>query len=302
MISSDDLRFFHVIARHKTLAAAARALDISPPSVTQRLQAIEARLGVKLIQRPSRYVSLTDEGWLVLSRAERVMAELDDLQAVIDNRRQQVTGKLRVLSPLGFGNDYVAPLLGHYAATHPHLEAELTLSDAPCWTSMHQWDVVIYIGELRASSMSCSRLARNRRLICAAPDYLEKYGIPKVPADLLRHSCIALRENSEDVTLWRFRRGVHDFPVRIRPRLASNEGRVVKAWALAGLGIIMRSEWDVTPQLNNGSLIRILPDYHLPDADIVALTGEMPASRSPRTENFICMLREALSAHPWENR
>lgn len=302
MINSDDLRFFHVIAHHKTLAAAARSLDISPPSVTQRLQAIETRLGVKLIQRPSRNVSLTDEGWLVLSRAERVMSELNELQAVIDDRRQQVTGKLRVLAPLGFGNDYVAPLLGRYAAAHPNLEAELTLSDAPSWSSLHQWDVVIYIGELRDSSMRCIRLAKNRRFICASPGYIEQHGMPEVPDDLQRHSCIALRENSEDVTLWRFRRGTHVHPVRIRPRLASNEGRVVKEWALAGWGIIMRSEWDVTPQINEGTLIRVLPDYHLPDADIVALTGETVESRSPRTEKFISVLCDALSSRPWEDR
>lgn len=301
MINSDDLRFFHVIAHHKTLAAAARALDISPPSVTQRLQAIETRLGVKLIQRPSRNVSLTDEGWLVLSRAERVMSELNELQSVIDSRRHQVTGKLRVLAPLGFGNDYIAPLLGRYTAEHPHLEAELTLSDAPSWASLHQWDVVIYIGELRDSSMRCIRLAKNRRFVCAAPAYIEQHGMPQAPDDLQGHSCIALRENSEDVTLWRFRKGTHHYPVRIRPRLASNEGRVVKQWALAGWGIIMRSEWDVTPQINEGVLMRILPDYCLPDADIVALTGDTVATRSPRTENFINLLRDALSSRPWDN-
>lgn len=300
MINSDDLRFFNVIASHKTLASAARALDISPPSVTQRLQGIESRLGVKLIQRPSRHVSLTDEGWLVLTRARRVMDELNELQAAIDQCRQQVTGKLRVLAPLGFGNDYVAPLMGRFAAENPHLEAELTLSDAPSWTAMHQWDVVIYIGELRDSSMHCVKLAANRRFLCAAPAYLERYGTPGSPPELQQHSCIALRENSEDVTLWRLRRGKEETPVRIHPRLASNEGRVVKEWARAGGGIIMRSEWDVAPQLKTGELVRVLPDYHLPDADIVALTGESAINRSPRAENFIQLLRETLSSRPWD--
>lgn len=174
MINSDDLRFFHAIATHKTLAAAARALNISSSSVTQRLQGIESRLGVKLIQRPSRVVSLTDEGSLVLARARRVIAELSELQSIIDNRLQQVTGKLRVLAPLGFGNEYVAPVLAQYALQHPGLEVELTLSDVPEWSSMHRWDVIVYIGELRDSSLRCIKLAANRRLVCASPEYLAK--------------------------------------------------------------------------------------------------------------------------------
>lgn len=300
MINSDDLRFFHTIAHHKTLAAAARALDITPSSVTQRLQGIESRLGVKLIQRPSRVVSLTDEGSLVLARAERIIAELDDLQTRIDTRLAQVTGKLRVLAPLGFGNDYVAPILARYAEMHPGLEVELTLSDVPNWSARHRWDVIIYIGELRDSSLRCITLAANRRFVCASPAYLAKWGEPASPDDLKRHHCIALRENDEDVTLWRFRRNGTDTPVRIHPRLASNDGSVVKNWALAGCGVIMRSEWDVVPELNAGTLVRVLADYPLPDADIVALSSEEAVNRAPRTENFIRLLKKTLASRPWE--
>lgn len=302
MINSDDLRFFHAIATHKTLAAAARALNISPSSVTQRLQGIESRLGVKLIQRPSRVVSLTDEGSLVLARARRVIAELSELQSIIDNRLQQVTGKLRVLAPLGFGNEYVAPVLAQYALQHPGLEVELTLSDVPEWSSMHRWDVIVYIGELRDSSLRCIKLAANRRLVCASPEYLAKQGEPTSPAALKQHSCIALRENDEDVTLWRFSRDGTEMPVRIHPRLASNQGSVVKQWAMAGCGIMVRSEWDVAPQLNAGTLVRILADYSLPDADIVALSSDDTAHRSPRAENFIRLLQASLASRPWEGK
>lgn len=301
MLNSDDLRFFYVIAGHSTLAAAARALDITPPSVTQRLQALERRLGVKLINRPSRSISLTDEGALIYSRADRILNELSELQSLIDDRRQVVSGKIRVLAPLGFGNDYVAPLLASYASTHPHMEVELTLSDAPRWASFHQWDLVIYIGELKDSSMNCIRLASNKRFLCAAETYLSRRGMPVIPSDLHQHECIALRENSEDVTLWRLSYQGKDCSVRIHPRLASNEGRVVKDWALAGHGIIMRSEWDIQPLISTGKLVKVLPGYDLPDADIVALTGNDFRSRSPRTQMFIDMLKEALSSRPWES-
>lgn len=300
MINSDELRFFHTIATHKTLASAARTLDISPSSVTQRLQGIESRLGVKLIQRPSRIVSLTDEGSLVLARAERVIAELNELQQIIDNRLQQVTGKLRVLAPLGFGNEYVAPLLAQYVQMHPNIEAELTLSDVPNWSSKHMWDVIVYIGELQDSSLHCIKLAANKRFVCASPAYLSTQGEPNSPEDLKRHTCIALRENEEDVTLWRFSRNGIEAPIRIHPLLASNDGNVVKKWALAGCGIIMRSEWDVYPQIKAGSLVRVLSDYQLPDADIVALSSEKAENRSPRTEKFIQLLKASLILRPWK--
>lgn len=300
MINSDDLHFFRTIAAHATLAAAARAMNVTPPSVTQRLKVLEQKLGVSLILRPSRQVSLTDEGSLLLGRAEKTLAELTGLQSAMDDRRQMVRGKLRVLAPLGFGNDYIAPLLGDYAAQHENLEVELTLSDDPHWATLHKWDLVIFIGELRDSSMHCIRLAANRRFICASPDYLSRRGTPTAPEQLANHDCIALRENSEDVTLWRFSGMEGDCPQRIAPRLSSNEGRVVKEWALAGRGIIMRSEWDVLPQINAGSLVRLLPEYRLPDADIVALTGSALQERSPRTQKFIDLLREKLSSRPWE--
>lgn len=275
-------------------------MNVTPPSVTQRLKGLEQKLGVSLILRPSRQVSLTDEGSLLLSRAEKILAELAGLQSAMDDRRQTVRGKLRVLAPLGFGNDYIAPLLGDYAAQHENLEVELTLSDDPHWATLHKWDLVIFIGELRDSSMHCIRLAANRRFICASPDYLSRRGTPAAPEQLANHDCIALRENSEDVTLWRFSGQEGDCPQRIAPRLSSNEGRVVKEWALAGRGIIMRSEWDVLPQINAGSLVRLLPEYQLPDADIVALTGSAPQERSSRTQKFIDLLREKLSPRPWE--
>lgn len=302
MINSDELRFFHTIATHKTLASAARTLNISPSSVTQRLQGIESRLGVKLIQRPSRIVSLTDEGSLVLARAERVMAELNELQLIIDNRLQQVTGKLRVLAPLGFGNEYVAPILAEYAQKHPNIEAELTLSDVPNWSSRHMWDVIIYIGELRDSSLHCIKLAANQRFVCASPTYLATRGEPDSPEELKQHTCIALRENDEDVTLWRFSHKGVETPVRIHPRLASNDGNVIKKWALAGCGIIMRSEWDVARQLNAGTLVRVLTDYQLPNADIVALSAEEAGNRSPRAEQFIQLLKQSLASRPWQAR
>lgn len=322
MITTEDLRFITTIASHRTLADAARTLNITPPSVTLRLQHIEKKLLIKLIQRPSRVVSLTEEGQLLLDKGLPILRGLDELQEQLDELKEHVCGKLRVLAPLGFGNDYIAPLLGEYKISHPQLDIELELSDNPNWSSHHKWDIIIYIGALNDSSLKMITLATNQRFICAAPKYLEQMGKPKEPQDLLKHRCIALRENNEDVTLWSFskqsnkkqphEKSLHEKPVddsftddmvemvRITPTLASNEGRVIKDWAMAGLGIIMRSEWDVQPQINSGELVRLLPEYALPNANIVALLSSPEKERSARISGFIQLLKQRLNPLPWK--
>ncbi|WP_019613873.1 LysR family transcriptional regulator [Psychromonas ossibalaenae] len=301
MLTSEDLRFFYVIATHPSLTTAARNLNVTPPTVTQRLQAIEAKLQVKLVQRRARGITLTEEGLLLLDKAKLIISEMDQLQELINNKKSQVSGKLKVLAPLGFGNDYIAPLVGEFQRSHQNLTVELELSDNPSWADSHQWDIIIYIGELRDSSLKLAILAPNRRFLCASPDYLQRKGNPRSPKALRDHTCIALRENSEDVTLWRFTHcsSGEQVSIRINPTLASNEGRVVKDWALAGHGIIMRSEWDVQAALNSGQLQRVLPEYELPGADIVALLGTDARSRSARTAQFLQLLKERLAGRPW---
>ncbi len=296
MITTEDLRFIMNIASHRTLADAARALNITPPSVTQRIQHIEKKLSITLIQRPSRTVSLTEEGQLLLDKGMSILQELDELRDQLDEHKHQVRGKLRILAPLGFGNDYVAPLIGEYKQQHPLLDIELELSDNPNWASHHKWDIVIYIGVLNDSSLKMITLRANQRFLCASPQYLEEMGYPDTPRDLIKHHCIALRENNEDVTLWQFTHnhtGREDV-VRVSPTLACNEGRVIKEWALSGLGIIMRSEWDVQPQLESGELVRLLPGYTLPDANIVALLNTPVTSRPARVSGFLSLLKERL--------
>lgn len=301
MITTEDLKFVSTIASHRTLAEAARALNITPPSVTLRLQNIEKKLSMKLIQRPSRIVSFTEEGQLLLDKGLPILQGLEELQEQIDERKEQVSGKLRVLAPIGFGNDYVAPLLGEYKTRHPNLDIELELSDNPNWSAHHRWDVIIYIGALNDSSLKMLTLAKNQRYICASKKYVQKMGYPETPQELQNHRCIALKENNEDVTLWEFKNITNEKHevIRINPTLASNEGRVVKEWAMADLGIIMRSEWDVQPQLDSGELVRLLPNYSLPSADIVALLSSPEKERSARISGFIALLKERLTPPPW---
>ena len=311
MLTSEDLRFFYAISTQPSLTAAARKLNVTPPTVTQRLQAIESKVSVKLVQRQARGISLTEEGRLLQTKAHSILADMDELQTLMISKKNEINGTLKVLAPLGFGNDHIAPLIGEFQQQHQQLTVELELSDKPSWAESHKWDIIIYIGELRDSTLKLATLAPNQRFLCASPAYLERKGIPKSPADLKAHSCIALRENSEDVTLWRFTRtekasntgNGHNSEiqesVRITPTFTCNEGSVVKNWAIAGHGIIMRSEWDVQAELNSGALVRLLPNYSLPSADIVALLGTDIRARTARTSHFLQLLKQRFAQQPW---
>lgn len=304
MLTSEDLRFFYTISTQPSLTAAARELNVTPPTVTQRLQAIESKVAVKLVHRQYRGICLTEEGQFLQNKAHMILSDIDQLQEVMDNKKNHVSGKLKILAPLGFGNDYIAPLAGEFQQQHPDLTVELELSDKPSWSQSHQWDIIIYIGELRDSSLKLAILAPNQRFLCASPDYIQRNGLPDSPRALREHACIALRENSEDVTLWRFTddKTHEQQSVRIVPSLTSNEGSVVKNWAIAGHGIIMRSEWDVQPELNSGELVRLLPEFKLPSADIVALLGTDVNARSANTTQFLRLLKHSFAQQPWLNK
>jgi len=290
-----------MIATHSSLAATARALNVTPPTVTQRLQSIEKKLQLKLVDRHARSITLTDEGVFLAERAKLILGEIDDLHESIYSQRNEVAGCLKILAPLGFGSKYIAPLVTEFQNKHQNLSVELELSDNPDWGADHSWDIMIYIGELRDSSLRLSNLAPNKRFLCASPSYIEKYGEVNTPSDLRQHNCIALRENAEDVTMWKFHSPTTDKyeSIRIIPKLASNDGRVIKQWALEGQGIILRSEWDVTEELKRGTLVHLLSDYELPTANIVALLGTEQRARAGRTTKFLALLKNNIGDKPW---
>jgi DNA-binding transcriptional LysR family regulator len=299
MLSSEDLRFFLIVVASKSLADAARTLDVTPPAVTQRLSSLERRLGIRLVERTGRRIALTDEGELLATRGRRICDDLGQLAEAVGSRRGVVAGHLRVLAPLGFGHRYVAPAVAQVRCDHPEVTATLTLSDRPARLAEDSWDVMIHIGELRDSTLVMQRIAPNRRILCAAPSYLKRHGPPARPEDLRAHACIALRENDEDVTLWRFAGTAGQVAsVRIEPVLASTEGGVVCEWALAGMGVVVRSEWDVAAHLRDGRLVPLLPQWRLPDADVMALLPSREA-RSARTSHFLACLRREVAARPW---
>lgn len=300
-LGSEDLRFFTVVAQAASLTAASRALDVSRSAVTQRLAQLETRLRCRLLDRTTRHARLTDEGRLLLGRAEQLLRDLDDLADTLGVRHDVVSGHLRIAAPLGFGRKYVCPAMGRFRELNPAVTVTLSLSDRPAIWADGDWDVVIHIGELRNSSLVMMPLAPNRRLACASPAYLAEHGEPAEPTELSRHACLALRENDEDVTLWRFMdRQRKIIPVRVAPAMASNDGEVVRTWAVAGFGIMVRSEWDVADDIRAGRLRPILSRHRLPSADVVALLGKR-GGRTARAEALLKILKESLQPIPWRS-
>jgi len=299
MLTSDDLAFFAVVAGSKSLAESARKMNVTPPAVTQRLRALEARIGVRLVERSHRHLGLTDEGALVAAQAQVVSEAIERLSEALGSRRHIVSGHLRITAPHGFGRVHVAPVVAAFVHLFPAVTVTLDLSDHPGSQLIESSDIVIHIGASGRMSQIVTTLAPNRRLLTASPIYLAQAAPIETPADLARHRCLVVRENDEDVTLWRFGHPLHGpATVRIHPTMSSNDGTVVRDWTLAGLGLAVRSEWDVAGDLASGRLRHVLPDWEAPPADVVAMLGTRHG-RSARTTAFLDKLRQSLAVAPW---
>jgi len=292
-----DLRFFVAITDSGSLAEAARRLDVTPSAVSQRLRQLESRLGMQLAHRSTRRFRLTEEGELFHAGVVELLADLDNLVDTLRERSGEIAGTLHVGGPLGFGRNHLAPAIAEFHSLHPKLMVSLTLSDVVTAADASRFDMIVHIGTMPDSSMVAYRIAPNSRFVCAAPSYLALRGVPSEPKDLAGHDCIVLRENDEDVTLWRFRRKRSELAVRVPAALSSNDGEVVRQWALAGKGIVMRSEWDVAESLRSGRLVRLLPDWELPDADVVALVASR-AGLSARVKLFLSFLQTRFKPLP----
>jgi len=306
MISLDDLRLMRALHDTGSLAASARLLDLTPPALTVRLKKLEDRLGVHLAVRGSRGVSLTDEGRRLYEEAAELLDRVESLPERVSGEAGAMTGHLRVVAPFGFGREYMAPIIRDLRVQHPSLTLALDLSDSPLRDAAGH-DVVIHIGAIRDSSWIGHLLAPNKRILCASPKFVRALKHrPVDPADLQQMDCLCLRENDDDITRWRFApatataRAPTQRPVTVRVGgpLSSNDGEVIRRWALEGLGIMARSEWDVAPLLDSGQLVQLLPAWELEPAPILALVPSRKGT-SARLRGLIEAAKAALNPPPW---
>ncbi|MCU0942858.1 MAG: LysR substrate-binding domain-containing protein [Hydrogenophaga sp.] len=274
LVQPADLGFFSVLARAGSLSAAARELGVSTPAVSKHLAQMEARLGLQLVQRTTRRMSLTVEGEVYLEHARRILTGIDELQQALGAAHATPQGLLRVNATLGFGRSHIAPLISRFARRHPQVEVQLQLTVNPPPISDAAYDVCVRFGAPPDSRLVARRLAPNRRLLCAAPSYLARHGVPRTPSELARHACITIRQGDEAYGLWRFAgRGRHApwQSVKVGGNLSTNDGGIAVNWALEGHGILMRAEWDIERHLRSGRLVQVLSQYDTPDADLYAV-------------------------------
>ncbi|HEY0661858.1 MULTISPECIES: LysR family transcriptional regulator [Cupriavidus] len=263
-----DVAFFMAINKLGSLAAAAQELGVTPSAVSKRLIALESRLGVRLLNRTTRRISLTPEGENYLVEGARILAELETLERSVGGNSGTPQGLVRIGATLGFGRRHIAPALAAFSRAFPKIEIQLYLSERPLNLTELGLDAVVHFGELPDVRLTARLLANNRRVLCAAPSYLARAGLPASPRDLARHSCIFIREADETFGTWHMRNGSQHETVKVRGTMSTNDGESAVAWALEGQGLVVRSEWDVAEPLRSGALCRVLPQWQFAPADI----------------------------------
>lgn len=297
MSDSADIRLLLAIRDSGSLIAAARTLGLSPSAVTQRLQQLEKKLATRLIDRSARRLAFTEEGLLLCERGTVLIQQIDALFDDLQTHRGELVGTLKINAPLGFGRRYLAPVIAEFQQRHADVDVALTLSDQPLTETADRFDIVVHIGELRVSNRVGYAIAPNDRFVCAAPAFVKRFGQPASPDDLAALPCIVLRENNEDVSLWQFSKGRVRKSIRVPSKLSCNDGDVIGQWARAGRGVILRSEWDVADDLARGRLVRLLPDWKTPDANVIALTHNR-AGLPARTRQFMRHLQAHFKPQP----
>lgn len=298
-IQPAELGFFAALAAAGSLSAAARDLGISTAAVSKRLGQMEARIGMPLVTRTTRRMSLTPEGEVLLEHARRILGELDDLEQLLTSAKSRPSGLLRVNATLGFGRMHVAPVISDYSRRYPEVDVQLQLSADPPPLTEDAFDVCVRFGEPPDARIVARKLAPNRRLLVASPGYLRKHGTPQVPADLPRHNCIGIRQGSDAYGVWRLTaiRGARPRTeaVHVRGNLTTNDGEIAVNWALEGHGIVLRAEWDVDRYLRSGRLVQVLPQYATPEANIYAVYQQRH-QLSSRIRLFVEYLAEKFAA------
>ena len=264
--------FVEVIARG-SLSAAARAEGIAPAMIGRRLDALEARLGVKLLQRTTRKLALTNEGAAFLEDCQRILAELEDAETAVAERSAKASGHLLISAPAGFGRQHVAPLLPSFLAEHRDVAVTLNLNDRVVDLIGEGVDVAIRIASLSDSNLVSVKLADNERVLVATPAYLKRYGEPKTLADLQRHNCLAISSEGSQRG-WTFREDGKNVTVKVSGNLGCNDGQVLHEWALAGKGLAWRSMWEVGAEIESGKLKTVLDQYSAPGNDIYAVFAQ----------------------------
>ena len=271
-----QLETFTSVATRGSLTAAAKAEGVAPAIIGRRLDALETRLGVKLMVRTTRRITLTHEGSAFLEDCHRLLTDLANAEASVSAGGVKASGHLRITAPAGFGRRHVAPLVPHFRELHPEVTISLNLSDRVVDVAGEGYDCAVRVGDLPDSSLVSVRLAENRRLCVATPRYLQHHGKPQSPADLVRFDCLTLSSDASQTRGWAFAvpgESGETAITHLRPGgpLDCTDGQVLHEWCLAGYGIAWRSTWEVEADIAQGRLVSVLDEFAAPPNGIFAL-------------------------------
>ncbi|MBP6775769.1 MAG: LysR family transcriptional regulator [Piscinibacter sp.] len=257
-----------------SLTAAAQAEGVAPAIIGRRIAALEQRLGVKLLLRTTRRISLTHEGSAFLEACQRVLVDLAAAEASVSAGGVKASGHLRITAPAGFGRRHVAPLVPQFLTRHPEVSISLNLSDRVVDIVNESVDCAVRVGDLPDSSLVSVRLADNRRLCVATPAYLARAGPPRHPSELDRHECLTLSSDASQTRGWAFVIDGELTHLRPRGRLDCSDGQVLHDWCRTGLGIAWRSTWEVEDEIASGALVSLLDDFSAPPNGIYAVFAQ----------------------------
>jgi DNA-binding transcriptional LysR family regulator len=309
-----QLESFVSVATRGSLTAAAHAEGVAPAIMGRRLDALEERLGVKLLIRTTRRITLTHEGSAFLEDCQRIIADVSNAEASVSAGGVKAAGHLRITAPAGFGRRHVAPLVPKFRELHPDVTISLNLSDRVVDIAGEGFDCAVRVGDMPDSSLVSVRMADNRRLCVATPAYLKRHGAPKSPADLSRFHCLTLSSDASQTRGWAFRmprapagleddRGHAGEVVYLKPGgpLDCSDGQVLHDWCLAGYGIAWRSTWEVESEIAAGLLVPVLEEFAAPPNGIYAVIPQrkhLPL----RVRLWIDFIKERYSAPGYWNQ
>jgi LysR family transcriptional activator of dmlA len=298
--SLPDLRLFCVVVRLSSFVASANELGTSPAYVSKRIAILEKVLGAKLLHRSTRHVSMTVEGEAVYRWAREISDNVEQLTEAVSRTHSDPSGLLRVSTSFRLGRGHIGPVLSAFAKQHPSMEISITLVDRHVDMIGEGFDLDIRIGSVPEPHLIAHRIVASKRMLCAAPVYLEQRGYPQTLADLEHHACLVFRERDQTFGLWRFQGNSGLETVRVTGPISSNNNDVIRQCALDGHGIVRVADWDCAAHLASGELVRVLPQYHWP-ADVWAVTTSRLAN-SAKVRVCVEYLQEQLTSGPYALR
>ena len=295
-----ELATFVAIAEALSFTRAAKRLGRNATVVSKRLAALEARLGVRLVERTTRRVALTEAGHGYLLRAREILRALEDAdQEAAAHAHGEPRGHLRVALPGLFGRMWLAPLLGEFLAAHPQVTIEAELSNRFVDLIGERFDLAVRMGKLEDSRLVARRIATRERLLVAAPDYLARRGAPAAPADLAAHECLIFTGLPEPTRWSLVNRAGRTQRVVVRGALACDEAEVLLDAALAGRGILLGTDWLVWPQVREGALVRVLPRWNVVDEGAIYVVTPSASGNASKTRAFSRFVASRLAGPPW---